>query len=46
MIASRLYENLQKVRRERRAAGRAEAQEKGEPFHEEPPWRDNGASES
>ena len=25
---------------------RDEAQQKGEPFNEEPPWRDNGASES
>ena len=75
MLVSRLYENLQKVRNERREEGRKEgrkeervkfeaeraslaaastkwlkrrdeAQQKGEPFDEEPPWNDNGASES
>ena len=60
MIASRLYENLQNVRNQRREEGRAElasesaewlarmqeAQRKGEPFDEAPPWEANGASES
>ena len=78
MIASRLYENLQNVRNQRREEGRKEgsvegladleaerakheeeraastewlarmqeAQRKGEPFDEAPPWEANGASES
>ena len=71
MIASRLYENLQNVRNQRREEGREEerarfeaerasqavasaewlkrrdeAQQKGEPFDEAPPWEANGASES
>ena len=68
MIASRLYENLQNVRNQRREEGREEgreeiraelasesaewlarmqeAQRKGEPFDEAPPWEANGASES
>ena len=64
MLASRLYENLQNVRNQRREEGREEvraelasksaewlarmqeAQRKGEPFDEEPPWEANGASES
>ena len=82
MIASRLYENLQNVRNQRREEGRKEgrvegladleeerakheeeratqaaastewlarmqeAQRKGDPFDEEPPWEANGASES
>ena len=82
MIASRMYENLQNVRNQRREEGRKEgrkegladleaerakveaerasqaaastewlarmqeAQRKGEPFDEAPPWEANGASES
>ena len=52
-VRKRLDGKLKKEGREELAAEseewlkrRDEAQEKGEPFDEEPPWRDNGASES